>query len=126
MRMAANDMVNLALAVIGGLLLRWSFGLHPLWWLAWLAPVPLLVAALRSSRRAAVGWSLLAGLIGASANLHYLSLTMPLAAALFFTLFQSLLWVLVVCQARRVMPVGRSTPARAICSAACVPQRRCC
>jgi apolipoprotein N-acyltransferase len=95
--------INAVLAILGGLLMRWSFGLHPLWWLAWIAPAPLLVAALRSSARAAFGWSLLAGLIAASASLHYLTLTLPLAPALFVTLLLALLWVLVVCQARRIM-----------------------
>jgi apolipoprotein N-acyltransferase len=102
-RLERKVVINAVLAILGGLLLRWSFGLHPLWWLAWIAPTPLLVAALRSSARAAFGWSLLAGLIAASASLHYLTLTLPLAPALFVTLLLALLWVLVVCQARRIM-----------------------
>lgn len=109
MRIQREDMLNAALAVFGGLLLRWSFGLHPVWWLAWVAPAPLLIAALRSSTRAALGWTLLAGLIGASADLHYHTLVMPLAPALFVTLLLALLWVLVVSQARRVM-VASSSP----------------
>ncbi|MGO4478489.1 nitrilase-related carbon-nitrogen hydrolase [Massilia sp. 2TAF26] len=103
MRIDRKHLLNAALAVLGGLMLRWSFGLHPVWWLAWVAPAPLLVAALRSSKRMALGWSLLAGLIGASADLHYHTLVMPLAPALFVTLLLALLWVLVVSQARRVM-----------------------
>jgi apolipoprotein N-acyltransferase len=109
MRLARHDAVNLALAILGGLLMRWSFGLHPLWWLAWLAPAPLLAAALRSSARAALGWTLLSGLIAASGKLHYQMLFMPPAPALFATLLLALLWVAVVSQARRVM-VATSSP----------------
>jgi apolipoprotein N-acyltransferase len=103
MRPTRNDAINLALAILGGLLLRWSFGLHPLWWLAWLAPALLLVAALRSTRWPAFAWALLAGLMAASANLHYLTLTMPLPAALLVTALRALLWVFVVSQTRRIM-----------------------
>jgi hypothetical protein len=66
MRVTRDNAINLGLAILGGLMMGWSFGLHPLWWLAWVAPAPLLLAALRSSARAAFGWSLLAGLIAAS------------------------------------------------------------
>jgi apolipoprotein N-acyltransferase len=50
MRPTRNDAINLALAILGGLLLRWSFGLHPLWWLAWIAPA--LFVMLLQARRA--------------------------------------------------------------------------
>jgi hypothetical protein len=30
-----DNAINLGLAILGGLMMRWSFGLHPLWWLAW-------------------------------------------------------------------------------------------
>jgi apolipoprotein N-acyltransferase len=108
MRPTRNDAINLVLAILGGLLLRWSFGLHPLWWLAWIAPAPLLVAALRSTRWPAFAWALLAGLIAASANLHYLTLTVPLPAALLATALVALLWVFVVSQARRIMAATAS------------------
>jgi apolipoprotein N-acyltransferase len=103
MRMTRDDALNLGLAILGGLLMRWSFGLHPLWWLAWVAPAPLLAAALRSSARMAFLWSMLAGSIAASANLHYFSTVMPLPAALLSMLMLALLWAFVVGQARRVM-----------------------
>jgi apolipoprotein N-acyltransferase len=103
-----EDALNCALAIAGGLLMRWSFGLHPLWWLAWVAPAPLLVAALRSTRRGAFGWALLGGLIAASGRLHYLTLTMPLPAALLVTVLLALLWAFVIAQARRVMAATSS------------------
>ncbi|CAH0141618.1 (R)-stereoselective amidase [Massilia sp. Bi118] len=108
MRMTRNDAIDLGLAIVGGLLMRWSFGLYPLWWLAWIAPAPLLAAVLRSTARMALVWSLLAGLIAASANLHYFSTVMPLPAALLSMVMSALLWVLVVCQARRVMKASAS------------------
>jgi apolipoprotein N-acyltransferase len=103
MRMTRDDTVNLGLAVAGGLLMRWSFGLHPVWWLAWVAPALLLVAVLRSPRWPAFALALVAGLIAASANLHYLATVMPLPAAVLVVVLLALLWVLVVGQARRVM-----------------------
>jgi apolipoprotein N-acyltransferase len=108
MRFDRDTAVNGGLAILGGLLMRWSFGLHPLWWLAWVAPAPLLVAALRSTRWMALGWTMLAGLIGASAKLHYLTLTVPLAAALLVTVLLALLWVAVVSQTRRIMTASPS------------------
>jgi apolipoprotein N-acyltransferase len=103
MRFDRDTVVNAGLAVLGGLLMRWSFGLQPVWWLAWLAPAPLLAAVLRSTRWTALGWALLAGAIAASAQLHYLTLFTPLAPALFIMMLLALLWVVVVSQARRIM-----------------------
>jgi apolipoprotein N-acyltransferase len=103
MRIDHNVLINLGLAILGGLLLRWSFGLHPLWWLAWVAPAPLLVAVLRSSPNMARGLALLAGLIAASGELHYLTISTPLSSALLFMVLLALLWMCVVGQARRVM-----------------------
>jgi apolipoprotein N-acyltransferase len=53
-------------------------------------------------------YSLLAGLIAASANQHYLSTVMPLPVALLVMVLLALTWVLVVCQARRVMSATSS------------------
>jgi apolipoprotein N-acyltransferase len=108
MRVTRDDAVNFGLAILGGLLMRWSFGLHPVWYLAWVAPAPLLVAALRSTARMTFVWSLLAGLIAASANLHYLATAMPLPAAALVMVLLALLWALVVCQSRRVMSASAS------------------
>lgn len=106
--MTKDGAFNLGLALLGGLLMRWSFGLHPVWWLAWVAPAPLLVAVLRSARWTAFALALLAGLIAASANLHYLATVMPAPAAALVMLLLALLWVLVVGQARRVMAATAS------------------
>jgi apolipoprotein N-acyltransferase len=108
MRIDRDRAINLGLAILGGLLLRWSFGLHPLWWLSWIAPAPLLVAVLRSSRWMASGLALLAGLIASSANLYYFATVTPLPVALLNVLLLALLWTLVVGQARRMMTATAS------------------
>jgi apolipoprotein N-acyltransferase len=99
----ANFAINLSLALAGGLALRLGFGLHPVWWLAWLAPAPVLAAALRSGPRTAFGLMLLAGLLANSANFHYFALLMPLALAAWVTLLVALLWVLVLGLTRKIM-----------------------
>ncbi|MBL8210282.1 MAG: hypothetical protein JNK87_06200 [Bryobacterales bacterium] len=85
-------MARWLLAISGGVLLYFGSGLQPVWWLAWLAPAPVLLAMLQSSRRQAVAVALLAAVIG-SANLwSYLAmLAGPLLASI-LTLEQSLLW----------------------------------
>jgi apolipoprotein N-acyltransferase len=72
------------------------------------APAPLLVAVLRSGRWLAFALALLAGLIAASANLHYLATVMPWPAAVLTMVLLALLWVLLVGQARRVMTATAS------------------
>jgi hypothetical protein len=62
MRIAAeakDHLISLGLALAGGLALRFGFGLQPVWWLAWLAPAPVLVAALRSTPRVAFLFTML-------------------------------------------------------------------
>ena len=108
MRLTRDDGINLGLAVLGGLLMRWSFGLHPLWWLAWVAPAPLLAAVMRSTRWKAFGWALLAGLLAASANLRYLSAVMPLPAAVLAMLLSALLWAALAGLTRRVLAATAS------------------
>lgn len=101
--MPREHLVNLALALVAGVAMRYGFGLHPVWWLAWLAPTPLLVATMRSTPRAAFALALLAGLIASSADFDYFTRVMPLPAALWVIVLLALSWVLVVGLARRVM-----------------------
>lgn len=103
-RMTKQRLTNLMLALAAGVAMRYGFGLQPIWWLAWLAPAPLLVATLRSgSARAAFALALLAGLIASRADLPFFVRTAPLPVALWVTLLLALTWVLVVGLARRVM-----------------------
>jgi apolipoprotein N-acyltransferase len=103
--------VNFALALAGGLALRFTLGLAPVWWVAWLAPVPLLVAVMRAGRREAWLLATLAGLIGASVNIDYLHLLMGMPAALGVLVVQALIWTLVLCLSRQVIARGRMLPA---------------
>lgn len=103
MRIDRRDAAHAALALASGLALRYGCGLHPVWWLAWVAPAPLLVAALRSTPGRAFLWTLLAGLVAASGSYHYLTLAMPLPQAVWTTVLSALLWTLVVGRARRAM-----------------------
>jgi apolipoprotein N-acyltransferase len=55
----------LGAATASALALYLGTGLHPVWWLAWLAPLPLLLVAPRLSRGSAFGISWLAASLGA-------------------------------------------------------------
>lgn len=94
---------QLAAAVCIGLLLRFVVGLEPAWWLAWIAPAPLLMLAFTCSDRAARWLTALAALIGASANFDYFMMVMPVPASLLAVLGQALLWVFVVGASRRIV-----------------------
>lgn len=96
-------MVDLALAVAGGIALRFAFGLEPVWWLAWVAPAPVLVAALRRDARNACLLAALAALVAASALFPYFSLLMPVPLAVFVIVLLAATWVLAILLARRVM-----------------------
>lgn len=94
---------HLAVAVATGLALRHVLNLEPVWWLAWIAPAPLLALALRSSGASARWLTALAALIGASVNFPYFSMLMGPSVALLAVLGQVLLWVFVVGAARRIV-----------------------
>lgn len=86
-RPAAGHWVVLAAALASGLMLWGCVGLRPLWWLAWVAPVPLLWAAARGSLRRAFGLGFLAGLLGQAMNAGYvLELNGPVGLAVLWLL----------------------------------------
>jgi apolipoprotein N-acyltransferase len=103
--------LNLVFTLASALALRHVLDLAPLWWLAWLAPLPLLVAIARARRGEAVLLATLAGLIGASANLDYLQLVMGLPGALGVVMLQALAWTLVLGLTWRVLVRGSVLPA---------------
>ena len=90
-------------AVLIGILLRFVLGVHPVGWLAWFAPMPLLVLAFRSPAWEASWLTGLPALIGLSANFHYYHLMMPLPVAMLVVGLQALLWMGVVGATRRVV-----------------------
>ena len=90
-------------AILVGIVLRFVVGLHPVGWLAWFAPMPLLVLAFRSSRPDAALLTAIAALIGVSVNFHYYHLMMPLPVVIAVVAAQTLLWMFVVGSARRIV-----------------------
>jgi len=97
-----------AAAVACGVVLRFVVGLEPVWWLAWIAPIPLLLLALTLPANHARWATFIAALIGNSVNLSYLRLVMPWPAVALVLILQSLLWVFVVLMARRIALRERS------------------
>ncbi len=73
-------------------------GLHPVWWLAWFAPVPVLLISARASRRAAFGLSALAWFLGSLNMWHYLlrAIEVPLPLVLLLSLVPACLFGLAV------------------------------
>jgi apolipoprotein N-acyltransferase len=94
---------HLAAAVAIGFVFRFVVGLEPVWWLAWIAPAPLLILAFNSGATSARWLTALAALIGVSANFPYYLRLMPLPATLLVMLGQVLLWVFVVGATRRIV-----------------------
>lgn len=97
-----------AAAVACGILLRFVVGLEPVWWLAWIAPIPLLLLALWLPTNQARWTIFIATLIGNSVNLSYLRLVMPWPAVALVLILQSLLWLFVLMTARRIALRERS------------------
>lgn len=87
-------------ATASGLLLALGLSLHPIWWVAWVAPIPLLSASLRASWKEAWALGLLAGLLGQAPSFTYLlTVTGPVLAAV-FTLLNAWLWAFIVVRTR--------------------------
>jgi apolipoprotein N-acyltransferase len=103
MRLDRDQWGNLGLALLGGVALHDGFGLHPVWWLAWVAPVPVLVAVLRAGPHEASILAGLAGLIASSAYVGYFRLVMPLPAAAGVTALVALLWMFMIARTRLAM-----------------------
>ena len=96
-------LAQLAASLAAGLPLYWVLGPQPVGWLAWLAPLPVLWLALRSSRRDAAWMTLLASVLGLSSNFSYFRLLMPMPAVLAVIAVKALLWLLVVLATRRLV-----------------------
>src|SRR5262249_33304204 len=91
---------RLLAALASGVLLDLSNNLAPWWLLAWIAPIPLLVAAVRASLREAGMLAIVAGIVSTvSTTSYYLELTGILVTTL-VTLLRVLSWALVVVRTR--------------------------
>ena len=95
-------------SLLSGALLAGVVNLHPWWPLAWIAPVPLLVAAFHTTAREARWLSLLSAVIGLATNFGYYDAVLggPVLAVLLI-LLQALLWQSIVPATRRIV-VGSS------------------
>src|SRR5262249_52774354 len=91
---------RLLAALASGVLLDLSNNLAPWWLLAWIAPIPLLVAALHASLREGGMLAIVAGIVSTvSTTSYYLELTGILVTTL-VTLLRVLSWALVVVRTR--------------------------
>jgi len=90
-------------ALLIGLALRFVLNLHPVWWLAWFVPGLLFALALRVSTWRAHGLVAIAGLTSVTVNFPFFVKVMPLPPAILVMALQTLLWVLVIGAARRIV-----------------------
>ncbi|MBV8658071.1 MAG: hypothetical protein JO142_09650 [Burkholderiales bacterium] len=102
-RFFPNGLLKVAAAIGVGLLLRTVVNLHPIWWLAWVAQVPMLYLALRANDRDVRWMVALAAVVGTSVNFPYYAQVMPTPLAALITIAQALLWVFVARSTRRIV-----------------------
>ncbi|MBK6705079.1 MAG: hypothetical protein IPG56_15840 [Caulobacteraceae bacterium] len=60
-------------ALISGALLAQAYSLNPFWPLAWIAPIPMLIAAIGASRLGAFAYGAIAGVMSIVLMISYLS-----------------------------------------------------
>jgi len=71
MRIQADIWWQIGAAILSGVLTALASSLEPYWWAAWLAPIPLLIAAFRSSYGATWLWVAIATLVGLAGRIGY-------------------------------------------------------
>src|SRR3974390_772479 len=106
----------LGAALVSALAFYFGTGLHPIWWLAWLAPLPLLLVAARLSARAAFGVSWLAAAAGALNLWHYFrhDLESPLLLCIVVVVLPSVIFAAGVLFFRRCIRNGSTLQATLI------------
>lgn len=96
-------------ALISGALLAQAHGLHPFWPLAWVAPIPLLIAVIGASRATAFLCGAIAGALSVAGMFAYmLDLSGPAPLAV-IVVFKALIWggaALAVAFAERRLPAA--------------------
>src|SRR5262245_39113030 len=90
-------------ALVSGGLQYFAMGLEPWWWAAWLAPIPVLVAAFRASTREAWALAGVAGLIGSASTAGYYAMFIGPVGSAFVMLLRALVLALVVARTRAVV-----------------------
>ena len=79
-------------AIVSGVMFYFVFGLNPFWLAAWLAPIPLLLAAFHARGREARALTWLASAIGLTSVIAYYWKTTGPVASVVLILLQVLLW----------------------------------
>lgn len=79
-------------ALLSGALLAQAYGLNPFWPLAWIAPIPLLIAATGASRLGAFFYGALAGVCSLALMFSYLLGFGGPIPVLIIALFKALMW----------------------------------
>jgi len=79
-------------ALISGALLAQAYSLNPLWPLAWLAPIPLLIAAIGASRIGAFAYGAIAGAVSMALMMSYFLELGGIVPVLIITLTKAIIW----------------------------------
>jgi apolipoprotein N-acyltransferase len=79
-------------ALISGALLAQAYSLNPFWPLAWLAPIPLLIAVIGASRLGAVTYGAIAGVLSMALMVSYFMQIGGLVPVLIITLAKAIIW----------------------------------
>src|SRR5450432_1677553 len=82
----------IAMAVMSGSLLALGYSLLPLWWAGWLAPAPVLAAALAGPRGRAPYLGAIAGLLAGTATFTYYIEVTGAPVTIAIMLAHALLW----------------------------------
>ena len=90
-------------ALLSGGLQYLATGLEPWWWAAWLAPIPLLVAAFRASTREAWALAAVAALIGSASTASYYAMFIGPVGSASVMLLRGLVLGIVVARTRVVV-----------------------
>lgn len=107
---------NYGISVLSGALLAMSYAMHPIWWAAWLAPAPVIVATLRAPVAHRRWLTLLAGLIGGASSFPYHLTVSSWFAALLILALVALAWSSAVrltatfVEKRRLLPAVLTVP----------------
>ncbi len=89
--------------VISAVALFFGTGLHPIWWLTWIAPVPVLLVAPRLSWQATFGVALAAWAAGGLNEWTYMHAVVPPAIAVVAVLFPAVVFAIDVLLYRRFL-----------------------
>jgi apolipoprotein N-acyltransferase len=107
----ASKLLRLGIAAIvlasSAIAFFFGTGLHPIWWLTWLAPLPVLVAAPRLSRWTSFGIAFGAFTLGALNMWSYLRVVTPPGVTIFITVVLSLIFAFIVLAHRRFILRGQ-------------------